>query len=93
MTTPLSTDERWTVLDEIPGKLQAEIVRGLLEAQGIAVHLTQEGAGRALGLTVAPLGVVQVLVQQKEYSAVKKIYTDFLDGVYEDTEFAEDGED
>lgn len=90
MTNSLPSDAGWTVLGEVPGQLQAEIIRGLLEAQDITVHLSQEGAGRALGLSVAPLGMVQILVRKSDYAAADKIYADFLDGVYEDTEFSDD---
>ena len=93
MTSSLPSNEGWLVLGEVPGQLQAEIVRGLLEAQEIVVHLTQEGAGRALGLAVAPLGMVQILVRKKEYAAAEKIYADYLDGALEDTKFADDSGD
>ena len=49
-----------------PGQLQAHIVKGMLEAAGIAVQLSQEGAGAAYGLTVGPLGAVELLVARKD---------------------------
>ena len=57
------TDEEWVVIDQTAGMLQAELLRGLLEAEGISVVLLQEGAGRAMGLTVGTLGWVQMLVK------------------------------
>lgn len=44
------------------GQLQANIVKGMLEAAGIPAQLSQEGAGAAYGLTVGPLGLVEILV-------------------------------
>jgi hypothetical protein len=93
MTAPGTPGNVWKVLGEVPGQIQAEIVRGLLNAQDIEVHLTQEGAGRALGLAVASLGMVQILVPQKDYPAAVKIYAEYLDGSFEDTEFLEEDND
>jgi hypothetical protein len=45
-------DQEWVIIEEIQGELQAQLLRGLLESQGIPVKLNQEGAGRAFGLTV-----------------------------------------
>ena len=39
--------EEWVLVDTTAGQLQAEIVRGLLEAQGIQVWLNQAGAAHA----------------------------------------------
>jgi hypothetical protein len=55
-------EEKWEVVDEVSGDLQAEILRGLLEAQGMQVWLSQEGAGRVYGLGLGELGKVQILV-------------------------------
>ena len=44
------------------GLLQAEIVKGRLEAEGIPVLLKYESLGPVMGLTVDGLGQVQVLV-------------------------------
>lgn len=59
-------DEEWVVVDQAAGMLQAELLRGLLEAEGISVVLVQEGAGRAIGLTVGMLGSVQMLVKAED---------------------------
>lgn len=43
-------------------RAQAEIVRGLLEAQGIPAMLSQEAAGSILPVDVGAFGQVDVLV-------------------------------
>jgi hypothetical protein len=58
--------EDWVVLEEVAGMFQAEILRGLLEAQEIPTVLSQEGAGKAIGLTIGTLGAVQILVPLKD---------------------------
>jgi hypothetical protein len=74
------TDEKWEVLDEAPSPFQAEIVRGLLEAQEIPTILLQEGVGRAVGFTVGPLGVVQILVPSSEMKRAAIILDDYYAG-------------
>ena len=61
------TGEQWEVVDEVPGDMQAEILRGFLEAQGIKVWLSQEGIGHSVyPVTIGPMGRVQILVPQEQ---------------------------
>ena len=64
---------KWVSVSRIQGDLQAELLRGLLEAQEIPVLLSREGAGRAFGLTVGPLGEVEVLVPEPFTQEAKTI--------------------
>jgi len=50
------------------GPGQAAIIKELLAAEGIPAETSQEGAGAAYGLTVGPLGMVDILVPA-EYAA------------------------
>lgn len=86
------SEEHWIVIDEMSGMLQAEILRGLLEAQGISVVLSQEGAGRAMGLTVGALGTVQILVPQAELARAKSILDEYYAGGFENQTLADDEE-
>ena len=55
------------------GKVEAEIIRSLLEANDIQVKLSYESAGTAIGLGVGPLAEVDILVrpdQQTEAEAL-----------------------
>ena len=52
----------WVVVEVTDGLLNAQIVAEHLHAEGILAIATQEGAGRALGLTVGVLGEGRVLV-------------------------------
>jgi hypothetical protein len=59
----MNIEEQWVVVETVAGMLRAEILRGLLEAQGLTVFLSQEGVGHSVyGLTVGRLGAVDVLV-------------------------------
>jgi len=44
------------------GPAQANLVKSLLEAEGIPVMSVQEGAGAAYGLMIGPMGEVTILV-------------------------------
>lgn len=87
------SEESWEVITEVSGELQAGLLRNLLEAQGIKVFLNQEGAGRAVGLTLGPLGDVQVMVPVHQSEAARKIVEDYYAGKFENEEQANSEED
>ena len=75
--------DNWVVLTKIFGEIQAEIIRGLLESQGILPQLNQEGAGRAYGLSVGPLGEVEILVPKDKLKEAKEVLARFDSGEFE----------
>lgn len=62
------------------GMLEAESVRLLLESFNIPAFLNQESAGIVYGLTVGPLGEVEVLVPTKHISDAKQIIAEMKAG-------------
>jgi hypothetical protein len=54
------------------------LVRSLLESQGIQVLLSQEGAGRAYGLTVGALGLIEVLVPFPQFDAAQDLVNEYF---------------
>ena len=79
------SEEQWVVLVETPGKLQAEIIRGILEAQEIpVVLLSQEGVGDAYGLTVGTLGLVPVMVPSDHLEHAQQLLEIYTNGVFGD---------
>ncbi|MCI0520769.1 MAG: DUF2007 domain-containing protein [Chloroflexi bacterium] len=84
-------EREWVRVDWTSGDLQAEILRGLLEAQGIPARLSQEGAGKALGLTVGPLGEVEILVAPEDEAAALQVLADYRDGKFEAGEEGQEG--
>ena len=74
----MSSDE-WIVIDEAIGSLQAELLRGFLEAQGIQVVLSQEGLGHSVySVGVGPLARVQILVPSIDEETARKL----IEGYY-----------
>jgi hypothetical protein len=94
-TTPIQLQWRqpmaddWIVLDEVAGMLQAEILRGLLEAQEIPTVLSQEGAGRAMGLIVGSMGNVQVLVPARDQERARELIDAYYTGAGDEDASAE----
>ena len=89
------SEDKWELVIEVSGEFQANLLRNLLEAQGIKVFLNQEGAGKAYGLTVGPLGQVQILVPENQSQEARQIVDDYYAGKFETNEEldSEEGED
>jgi hypothetical protein len=79
----------WVVVDTVNGSLNAEILRGLLQAQGIEVLLSQEGAGRALGLEVGLMGDIDILVNSDDVPEARKLIDDYYSGMHSTEEDSE----
>lgn len=81
----MDKNEKWVELDTFSGSLHAELLRGLLEAQGCHVYLSQEGAGRsAYAVNVGPLSEVHLLVYEDELEQAKQILDDYYAGKFEE---------
>jgi hypothetical protein len=80
-------EEEWVLVDRVPGQLQAEILRGLLEAQGITVWLNQEGAAHAYAVSVGTMGLVEILVPTSMVEKARQILDAYYRGDYENMEF------
>lgn len=89
------SEDKWELVIEVSGEFQANLLRNLLEAQGIKVFLNQEGAGKAYGLTVGPLGQVQILVPEHQSQEARQIVDDYYAGKFDTNEEldSEEGED
>jgi hypothetical protein len=81
------TGRDWIVVEKVAGELQAELLRGLLEAQGIPTRLVQEGVGRAVGLTVGPMGEVEIMVPNQNSSQARLVIAQYYAGEFEGEEF------
>ncbi len=85
------TEPSWQVIEEVSGSGIAEILRGLLEAQGIEVLISQEGAGHfGYPVTVGRLGAVQILVRVENASQAESILAEFHRGELADMQLEKD---
>jgi len=80
-------EEEWIVVDKVNGQLQAELIKGLLEAQGIRVWLNQEGAAHAYAVAIGTLGLVEISVPTSEVEQAKQVLKAYYRGDFEDMEF------
>jgi hypothetical protein len=63
----------WKIVCTTTNEMEAEVVAGRLQSEGLTVRTHQEPAGRALGFTVGTLGAVAVLVDSHQYWRAKEI--------------------
>jgi hypothetical protein len=73
----------WKPIVTVQGELQAEVVRGLLEAQGIPVNLSQEGVARAYGLGVGPLSEVEIMVPDSYFQQAQNVIARYQAGEFQ----------
>ncbi len=65
----------------VSGKIEAEIVRGLLESRGIQVWLVHEAAATIYGLGVGPLATVDLMVLAEQAEEATEIIKDYQSGI------------
>lgn len=75
------------------GKLDAEMIKGFLQAQGLDVSLSQESVARTLGLTAGKLGEVYVLVPESQLAEAQNLLDAMQAGEFEDTEYPDHGDE
>ena len=76
--------ENWVSVITVQGELQAEILRGLLEAQGVPVQLSGEGVARVYGLTAGPLAEVDLLVPETKLPDAQDVIRAYNAGEFEE---------
>lgn len=81
------------LLEEVAGAGQAEVLRGLLEAQDIHVLLSQESASSAIPVSFGILGDVKIMVKEEDLKRAREILEEYYAGEFDrDEESAEEDE-
>jgi len=57
----------------VNGAVEGEILRAMLAAEGVESALSHEAAGTAFGLGVGPMGVVDVLVLERNEAEARRL--------------------
>jgi hypothetical protein len=70
--------KQWKKLTFINDSVEAEMVRGLLEAQGIQVLLSKEAVGQVWGLSVGSASEVDVYVASDQFKEAQKILNTYV---------------
>lgn len=79
------TKQSWVEIKKVYDAVQAQLLRGLLEAQGIEVLLSQEGAARAIGINIGAMGDTQLLVRSEDEEAARKLLKQYESGDLENS--------
>jgi hypothetical protein len=66
MTTSEDQPHELVSVGKADGQVEGEIIKGLLNANEVEVWLSQESAGSALGLTLGPMGEVEIMVRAEQ---------------------------
>ena len=78
---------KWDLLDEVYGRLEAEAIKSLLEAEGIRTELIQEAVGHLIyPVTVDGLGRVQIFVPKKDIKEARLWLKAYQDGLSDEKE-------
>jgi hypothetical protein len=72
--------DKIVTVESVNGMLEAEILRGLLESSGVRVWLSHEAAGTAIGINIAPLGNVDIMVQERDLEQARQVLDDYQSG-------------
>jgi hypothetical protein len=67
---------KWERVLVLHDPVQAEILRGMLEANGVIVHLSKEGAAKALGLNVGTMSEIELLVPGEQKNLAQQLLRD-----------------
>jgi len=76
------------VVHSTAGQLQANIIKSLLEAEGIPTEIAQEGAGVAFGFTVGTLGIADILVPEAYEAQARSVLAAMQKGDLEEDKSA-----
>jgi hypothetical protein len=69
---------QWEKATEVYGRIEAEMLKSFLEAEGVPVELFQEGAGQfAYASSVGALGLVQVFVPKVKFAEAQELIAAF----------------
>lgn len=79
-------DKQWEIVAQLYDNVQAEILKGFLEAQGFTVFISREGYQTVFGLTNQALTQIDILVPTDQIEKATKILDDYEDGKFLDAQ-------
>lgn len=75
--------EDYVVVYVANGQLEGQMIRAFLESKGIQVVAYEESVGMTYGLTITPLGQVDIRVSEEQAEEALQILADMQAGKYE----------
>lgn len=77
-------DQKWELVEVVNDAIQAEILKGLLEAQGIMINIVREGYQAAFGIT-GQMGVrIEIMAPSSQVEEAKQVIADYNAGKFEE---------
>jgi hypothetical protein len=77
------SDRKWEFVTSVSDPIQAEILKGLLEAQGVMIHIVREGYQAAYGFANQPSVRIELLAPNDQAEEAKQIIADYNAGKFE----------
>lgn len=77
------SDRKWELVTALHDPILAEILKGLLEAQGITVHIVREGYQAAFGIANQPSVHIEILAPNDQIEEARQVIDDFNTGKFE----------
>ena len=76
------SDRKWELVTVTNDPIQAEILKGLLEAQGMMVHIVREGYQAAFGIANQASVRIELLAPNDQVEAARQIIDDYNTGKF-----------
>jgi len=67
----------WVEIYSAVNQIEAEIIKGFLEAQGLMVYLSQEGYQKAMGISGPAGAYIEVMVPNYQEDQAKELLIDY----------------
>lgn len=69
---------KWELLTEIQGRMEADVIKSYLEAEGVGVEIFQEAIGHHIyPVTIDGLGRVQLFVSKEQVGIAREILAEY----------------
>ena len=75
-------NQKWEFITSVQDPILAEILKGLLEAQGILVHIVREGYQAAYGFANQASVNIELLAPTNQVEEARKIIQDYEAGKF-----------
>lgn len=77
------SDRKWELVAFVNNPIQAEILKGLLEAQGVMIHIVREGYQAVYGIANQPSVRIELLAPNDQVAEARQIIEDYNAGKFE----------
>jgi hypothetical protein len=75
---------KWEKLTDVYGRLEADVIKSYLEAEGVPVELFQESVGQsAFPTTIDGLGRVQLFVPKEKAKEARELFEAYQNSTYD----------